>query len=54
MWDISVMSIKFHSENLQGTDLRETEWKNWDRMHLHHNWDQWQVLANLIMNFGFP
>jgi hypothetical protein len=54
MWDISVMCTKFHSENLKGTDLGGTEWKSWDWMHLHQDWDQWQVLANLVMNFGFP
>jgi len=54
MWDISVMCTKFHSENLKGTDLRGREWKSWDWMHMHQDWDQWQVLANLVMNFGFP
>jgi len=54
MWDISVMCTKFHSENLKGTDLRGTEWKSWDWMHMHQDWDQWQVLTNLVMNFGFP
>lgn len=48
------MCMKFRSENLKGTDLRGAQWKSWDWMQLHQDWDQWQILANLVMNLGFP
>jgi hypothetical protein len=33
----------------RGTELKSGGW-----MHLHQDWDQCRVLANLVMNLGLP
>jgi hypothetical protein len=35
-------------------DLRETEWKGVDWMHLALNRDQWCVPVNMVMNIQVP
>jgi hypothetical protein len=35
------------------TDLKEKEWKGVDWMHLAQDRNQWRVLINTVMNFGF-